>query len=101
MHTSANDVPPEYTLLAVEVRDDVSLEEWDVKTLSSDWRERTDITQEIGSAWLHSGRAALLRVPSALVPATFNVLLNPLHVEAAHIRIQSAINYPFDSRIKR
>jgi len=101
VHTSANDVPPNYTLLRIEVGDEVLLESLAVNTLPADWPERTDVTQEIGGGWLRAGRTALFRVPSALVPATFNVLLNPLHPQAASIRIQSVIEYPFDPRIKK
>jgi RES domain-containing protein len=101
VHTSANDVPPKYTLLHVDVADSVSLEMLDVSTLPDDWPDRPDVTQNIGSAWLDSRRTALLRVPSALVPATFNVLLNPVHADAAGVRIQTATQFPFDLRIKR
>ena len=101
VHTSANDVPPKYTLLRIEVDNDVSMELLDAVRLPSDWTQREDVTQEAGSAWLRSGRTALLRVPSALLPATFNVLLNPQHADAIRVRIQSAIAYPFDPRIKR
>ena len=95
VHTSANDVPPKYTLLALQVADSVSLESLDVSALPTDWPQRADVTQAIGSAWLRAGRTALLRVPSALVPATFNVILNPLHAQASDVRIQFAIEYPF------
>lgn len=101
VHTSANDVPPRYTLLTLQIGSRVSTTQLNVKTLPDDWVRRQDATREIGSAWLRHGRSALFRVPSALVPATFNVLLNPLHPDAAHVRIQSAVDYPFDPRIKK
>jgi RES domain-containing protein len=100
-HTSANDVPPNYTLLTVEAGDRVSFEELDLKLLTRDWPERIEVTRAVGSAWVRSGRTALFRVPSALVPHTCNVVLNPLHSDARGVRIQSAIEYPFDSRIKK
>ena len=101
VHTAANDVPPRYTLLTLEVGSGVSKAHLNVNTLPDDWVRREDVTQEIGSAWLREARSALFRVPSALVPATFSVLLNPLHPDAAHIRIQSAVEYLFDLRIKK
>lgn len=101
VHTSANDVPPSYTLLRVAADDKVSLEELNVHSLPADWPQRSDISQEIGSEWLRSLRTALFRVPSALIPATFNVVLNPLHADARRLRIESAIEYPFDLRLKR
>src|SRR5450755_4713802 len=60
VHTSAGDVPPKYTLLAVAVKDDVSIETVDVSTLPANWAESPDVTREIGSAWLRSQRSALL-----------------------------------------
>jgi len=101
VHTSANDVPPRYTLLTLEIASQVATTHLNVETLPDDWAQREDVTREIGSAWLRDGRSVLFRVPSALVPATFNVLFNPLHPDAAHVRIQSAVEYPFDSRIKK
>ena len=101
VHTSAGDVPPNYTLLAVSVAEDVSTEIVDASTLPADWIDSVEVTREIGSAWLRSQRSALLRVPSVLVPATFNYVLNPLHADAARLRIQSIYEYPFDPRIKK
>lgn len=101
VHTSANDVPPRYTLLTLVVGERVVIGHLNVKTLPDDWMQREEVTREIGSAWLRDSRSVLFRVPSALVPATFNVLLNLLHPDAGRIRIQSAVDYPFDQRIKK
>ena len=100
VHTSANDIPPSYTLLALQVDESVSIETLDTSLLPADWIEHLKVSREIGSAWLRSGRTALLRVPSALAPATFNVLLNPLHPDARRVRIEAEYRYPFDPRIK-
>jgi RES domain-containing protein len=100
-HTSANDVPPHYTLLGVEVDARVSLEHLDASTLPADWTKRLEVTRGLGTTWLRERRSGLLRMPSALVPATFNVMLNPLHPDAARLRIKSSVKYPFDPRIKK
>jgi RES domain-containing protein len=60
-----------------------------------------DATRAIGSEWLRSSRSALLRVPSVIVPATHNVLLNPAHPESKPIEITRLLEYPFDVRLKR
>ncbi len=101
VHTSANDVPPRYTLLGVEVNRGVSLESVDAVTLPADWINRLEVTREIGTTWLRERRSCLLRIPSALVPATFNIVLNPLHADAGRLRIVSSVKYPFDPRIKK
>jgi RES domain-containing protein len=101
VHTSANDVPPLYTLLEIKVEARVGIETLDASGLPKDWPQNVQHTRELGSAWLRAGNRALLRIPSSLVPATFNVMLNPLHPDAARLRIQSVTKYPFDPRIKK
>ena len=102
VHTSANDIPPSFTLLKIAGPDlpfDV-IETAALETLHSDWPKRVEITRDLGSDWLKTGKTALLRVPSALVPETANYLLNPLHPDASLFQIETSIRYPFDARLK-
>ena len=101
VHTAANEVPPNYTLLEVTVPTTTSVETISVDFLPQDWSENLEATRALGSDWLRSTRSALLRVPSVLAPATFNVLLNPAHLDAKQIAITSVLDYPFDPRLKR
>lgn len=99
VHTVANNIPPQFTLLEVQGSDSV----WPsigLATLPIDWRTNLAATRDIGTGWLRLRESALLRVPSAIVPHTSNFLFNPLHPEAAKFRIASAATYPFDKRIK-
>jgi RES domain-containing protein len=99
VHTSANDVPPEFTLLKVE-GPDIDVPSVRVRELPEDWRTRLEITRDLGSGWLEKSESALLRVPSAIVPETVNYLFNPIHEQAAEFRIVEALRYPFDLRLK-
>ena len=101
VHTAANDVPPNYTLLEVTVPVLVKVETASIDSLPQDWSENLEATRAIGSEWLRSSRPALLRVPSVLAPATFNVLLNPAHPDSKQIAITAVLEYPFDPRLKR
>jgi RES domain-containing protein len=100
VHTSANDVPPNYTLLAIDAPAGIFAETLDADVLPADWADHLELTREMGSEWLRSMRSVLLRVPSALVPATWNILLNPLHPDAGRVRIEATFDYPFDPRFK-
>jgi RES domain-containing protein len=99
VHTSANDVPPEFSLLRVEGPDSQvpSIRRQD---LPRGWRDRMEVTRQLGTAWLETGESVLLRVPSALVPETANFLFNPLQADAARFRIAETFTYPFDVRLK-
>lgn len=52
-----------------------------------------------GDAWLAEGRSAVLSVPSAIVPAAHNLLLNPAHPAAEAARIESLEPFAFDPRL--
>jgi RES domain-containing protein len=99
-HTSANDVPPDYTLLKIE-GPDLAPRKLRPGTLPKDWRNRVELTRNLGSAWLNMRETLLLLVPSALVPETSNYLFNPAHPDARRFRIVSKYSYPFDSRLKQ
>ena len=99
VHTSANDVPPEFTLLKIE-GSDAHIPSVRTDELPDDWRARVEVTRDLGSAWLERNDSVLLSVPSAIVPETANYLFNPSHPDAARFRIVQAIAYPFDPRLK-
>ncbi len=100
VHTSANDVPPEYTLLLIEAPDG-NVPRINLADLAMDWTTRLEVTREIGTSWLQKKQAVLLEVPSAIIPATSNFLFNPIHPSAAGFRITDAFSYPFDVRLKK
>jgi len=61
--------------------------------------ENTQATRATADAWLAQGSTALLAVPSAIVPETFNVLLNPAHPDAVRIIIVQATDQVIDPRL--
>jgi RES domain-containing protein len=56
-------------------------------------------TAKAGDAWLAGARSAALRVPSVLMPHTWNVLLNPRHPKAEQARIVAIEPFGFDPRL--
>ena len=56
-------------------------------------------TGAAGDGWIASANSALLRVPSVLVPSSYNLLLNPQHPRAADARIRSVQPFRFDARL--
>lgn len=99
IHTSANDVPPSFTLLRIE-GPDLDIPSVAESDLPDGWRVQIDVTQELGTSWLRQNSAVLLEIPSAIVPETVNYLFNPAHQDAKAFVIEEVLIYPFDSRIK-
>lgn len=91
-------LPDEYNLLRIEVADDCSKRHLNPPRGRA-WKDNLALTQRIGSTWLGSRETALARVPSAILPATWNWLLNPEHPDASLVRIESVIRERFDTRL--
>jgi RES domain-containing protein len=53
----------------------------------------------IGEMWIREGKSAILKVPSVLVPEAANLVLYPLHRDAAKVRIEPCETFGFDPRI--
>ena len=93
-------MPPSYTLLQIVVPDELEVPLLEVPAGDS-WKTNLKLTRKLGDAWLRARRAALVRVPSAILPATFNYLLNPLHVDADKIAIGESWRGFYDARLLR
>ena len=99
VHTAANDVPPDFTLLRIE-GPELKVTAVTESPLPDDWQVWLEVTRELGTDWLRKKEAAILKLPSALVPQTTNFLFNPLHPDASRFQIAAAFSYPFDRRLK-
>ncbi len=95
------ELPTRYRLLKLHAPDDLVVAVVAPADLPADWLDRTDLTRAAGDRWLQASRSALLRVPSAVVPETFNVLLNPGHQQAAHVAVAKVTEHAIDPRLVR
>jgi len=70
-------------------------------TLPAGWDAvpSTGASVRAGDAWLEARSSLALKVPSAIVPRQYNVLVNPLHDAFARIAYERAIPYVVDARL--
>ncbi len=103
VHTEIDidDVPVNFRYLEIEAPDALAAEDLDTGALADSWRTDLLATRRAGDRWLRSGSTALLRVPSVIVPATWNVLINPRHPDAAQIRVVRTLSHGLDPRLFR
>ena len=99
LEVAAEDLPSHYQLLGVEVPGDVATMSAEESELPPDWRAQHAPTRARGDDWIAAGTSTLLQVPSAIVPASANFLLNPAHPDAARIDIATARRAAFDPRL--
>ncbi len=92
-------LPQSYGLLKVEAPDDLLTKTVAAGALPRNWITDQIATRTIGDEWLSSRSTALLRIPSAIVPETSNVLLNPEHADANRVQALWHADYPWDERL--
>ena len=99
MEIDAEDRPERFQMLRIEGPDTLSVEEIKPGALPSNWVEDIAFTQNVGDGWLSEAGSLLLRVPSVIVPETWNVLVNPQHAEASLLKVTMRYEHPFDARL--
>lgn len=90
-----------FQFLKIELPDSVSRQHVDEARLDTGWAHRIELTQAVGDDWLQEASAAVLLVPSALLPETNNLLINPRHADAVQLKLLGTIGFPLDERLFR
>jgi RES domain-containing protein len=77
-----------YVVIEAHIPKGVTIDRIKVEDLPSDWRDIAvrEKLQAIGTKWAAKRSAAVLAVPSAVVPSETNYLLNPLHPDFRRIK---------------
>jgi len=80
-----------------------SVEALETAALPARWRRfpSPPENQAIGDRWVVERRSLILQVPSAIIPAAANFLINPSHPEFARIVIGRPERFAFDPRLLR
>lgn len=58
------------------------------------------VSLDWGNGWAHGAKTLLARVPSAIVPEEFNVLVNPAHRDAAGVKAAKVRRWLYDARLR-
>jgi RES domain-containing protein len=98
VHLGPDSQPKSCQLLKINLPDGINIHK--TANLPKDWQNHSSVTRIIGSQWLDNCHSAVFKVPSAIVPEASNFLLNPVHSEAIHIKIETVQIIPLDARLK-
>jgi RES domain-containing protein len=82
-------IPDDYVLITIDLGD-AALEQVQVIPAQS---------RRFGDVWLAERRGSVLQVPSAIVPESPNLLINPAHPAASAIAIAGQRPFAFDQRL--
>ena len=99
----SEDLPIDRYYVEISIPDDIGILELKPEDLPDHW----DIyppsieTQYIGDDFINDNEAAVLKVPSCIVPLEYNYLINPNHPDSKEIRVISTKPLTFDKRFKQ
>jgi RES domain-containing protein len=102
VHRSGEGLNDQFRVLVIDIPDDVTVEDISATQLPAGWEKasRYSVCQPLGDAWYERRSAAVLRVPSSIVPQEFNYILHTRHPDFKRISIVTREEFMFDARIK-
>lgn len=99
----SEDLPTDRYYVEIDIPDDLEVLELKTEDLPDNWNIQPPSleTQYIGDDFVIANEAAILKVPSSIVPPEFNYLINPNHPDAGRITVISKQPLTFDQRFKQ
>ncbi len=90
-----------YVMIAATLPSHLKIERMTPEQLPADWRDLVarEQLQAIGSEWVNRSSSAVLAVPSVVIPAETNYLLNPLHPSFDTIKLAAPQEFLTDLRL--
>jgi RES domain-containing protein len=90
-------------LVKIEIPDQIEIQTVPPNVLVKGWDSFpfSNETVGYGTSFLQNKRYLALKVPSAIIPDEFNILLNPLHPDIQACKVISSIPFIFDKRISK
>lgn len=100
VHIQIYDILEEYVYIPVEFDQKLYLA-LNPAELPGNWKKDPSplVIKQIGDSWVESRKSLILEVPSAIVPAEKNYLINPAHPDFRKLKIGAPTKFEFDFRL--
>jgi RES domain-containing protein len=102
VHLDSSELLDHYVVFSVGI-DELLVAKVELSDLPRNWRSDPPPmkAREIGDSWVAAGTSVVLQVPSVILPAEHNFLLNPHHPDFSKLVIGSPSPFRFDRRLAR
>ena len=99
-HLDSADLLGQYVFFDVTIEDSM-VAVLDPSSLPKNWRAEPppNKLRLLGDAWADAATSVALRVPSSIIPAESNYLLNPKHLDFAKLQIGKVVPFRYDARL--
>lgn len=91
----------DFKIMFIEIPDDTVIESVTETDLEAGWRDPNDYSQcqPLGDRWFSAGKALVLKVPSAVMPLSYNFVVNTLHPDYSDVALVEVTDLVPDPRI--
>lgn len=103
VHRSGEGLNSSFKILTVEIPDTAKITEVNTSELDRNWFEFTNYAycRNIGDKWIQNCDTLIMKVPSAIIPAESNYLINPSHSDFKKVKIAAIEEFKFDPRVQQ
>jgi len=90
-------------LVKIEIPDEIKIQTVPTNVLVKGWDSFPFCNETVsyGTFFLQKNEYLALKVPSAIIPDEFNIILNPLHPDLHACKVISTVPFIFDKRISK
>jgi RES domain-containing protein len=99
VNTNFKDYAIALDLMYINLPDEQSITEIDLKHLKSNWRDDFEYTRYMGDEFIKQKESLILKVPSAVIQEEYNYLVNPLHDDFKKIKLIQTKSFWPDERL--
>ena len=92
----------DFKIMFIEIPDKTQVATVDVAQLENGWRDFHAYSkcQSLGNIWYNEGKVLTLKVPSAVLPASFNYVINSEHTDYKLVKLVATTDLAPDERIE-
>ena len=96
-------ISDDYVISTLFIPSNIEFDEVVIESLGYNWTSFKNLwqTQQIGANFLKKREKCLLKVPSAIVPNEFNLIINPLHPDFKLFKLTDNLPFSFDGGLHK
>ncbi|GEP90050.1 RES domain-containing protein [Chitinophaga terrae (ex Kim and Jung 2007)] len=102
VHIPLQNIIQDFCIANIHIPDNIPIKVLTKEDLPKGWQTLTPapFLQAIGNEWVEAAKYAVLRIPSVIIPEEHNYLVNPLHPDAAQVKVSQSQPFVFDQRLR-
>lgn len=93
----------DFRIMVIEIPNQIEFQTVETSELSKNWRNFRNYSdcQKIGNDWFDADEKLCLKVPSAVVPENWNLVINTFHKDFKKVKLIDVLDFESDDRLEQ